>query len=210
MINIIAVKDPGARELYELKIERTPPGNLDDASKLLLDMLRGRLRCEEIDQVSSDSQGAALVTPPAASPSLDPPVVAALAALGIKPSSLTAQQHAALVSAMAPNGSGRPAQDRRGQDEGGHPPRLQGMAKCPCGANGGKHLFKDCPDGYNPFEKKKREKENKTGRREEGASGRGHRPRCARGLQGEFEGALGHNRELDRRAGVQAVVHPSK
>ena len=61
MINIIAVKDPGARELYELKIERTPPGNLDDVSKLLLDMLRGRLRCEEIDQVSSDSQGAALI-----------------------------------------------------------------------------------------------------------------------------------------------------
>ena len=174
MINIIAVKDPGARELYELKIERTPPGNLDDASKLLLDMLRGRLRCEEIDQVSSDSRGAALITPPATSLSLDPPVAAALAALGIKPSSLTAQQHAALVSAMAPADPRKTDAGKREdipRDSNGKPSKwVEGMAKCPCGANGGKHLFKDCPNGYNPFEKKERELEKKRREKEKKAA----------------------------------------
>ena len=54
MISIIAIKDPASRELFELQIAINPPNDLDEASEILFEMLRGRVRCEEIDQLESD------------------------------------------------------------------------------------------------------------------------------------------------------------
>ena len=53
MIDLIAVKDPSVREIYELKRTANPPMNLDQASALLTSILRGRARCEEIDEVNT-------------------------------------------------------------------------------------------------------------------------------------------------------------
>ena len=41
MISIIAIKDPASRELFELQIAMHPPNDLDEASEILFDMLRG-------------------------------------------------------------------------------------------------------------------------------------------------------------------------
>ena len=53
MIDLIAVKDPSVREIYDIKRTATPPTNLDSAVGLLSSILRGRARCEEIDEVNS-------------------------------------------------------------------------------------------------------------------------------------------------------------
>ncbi|KOO53629.1 hypothetical protein Ctob_016592, partial [Chrysochromulina tobinii] len=53
MIDLIAVKDPSVREIYDIKRTATPPTNLDSAVGLLSSILRGRARCEEIDEVNA-------------------------------------------------------------------------------------------------------------------------------------------------------------
>jgi hypothetical protein len=159
MITVIAVKDSASRELFELKTSTTPPTNLDSAAKVLTDMLRGRVRCEEIDEIQSgrtDLGLSASSTKPCAGPECDA-VTAALAAAGI---SLQPAQMQALVSALAPAdprflGAGKD-KDKPNipRDKDGKPSKwVDGMALCRCGVNGGKHLFKDCP--------KKKEKEKK-------------------------------------------------
>ena len=163
MISVIAVKDSASRELYELKTASasTPPSDLDSAAKILTDMLRGRLRCEEIDEIASgrtDLGLSAASTKPCTGPGCDA-ISAALAAAGI---SLQPAQLTALVSALAPAdprmlGAGKD-KDRDKvnvpRDKDGKPSKwIEGMALCRCGVNGGKHLFKDCP--------KKKEKDKK-------------------------------------------------
>ena len=163
MISVIAVKDSASRELYELKTSASPPISLDQASTILLGMLRGRVRCEEIDQLSSGAKVAALASDAGAKAEAAgagagaaSPAIAALAAAGLNPSSLSPEQLAALVSALAPpdprlNGAGKVVVPR-GPD--GAPSRwVEGMAKCRCGIKGGKHLFKDCPKKKEKAEK---------------------------------------------------------
>ena len=160
MITVIAVKDPTSRELYELKIATTPPTTLETAAEILMTMLRGRLRCEEIDQLSSGTKQISLVTD--SSPGKN--VLAALVAAGIDPAAaFNPEQLAALVSTLAPPDprmihAGKGEKDKvsipRGPD--GKPTKwVEGMALCRCGVNGGKHLFADCP------KKKEREKKDR-------------------------------------------------
>ena len=157
MVTVIAVKDSASRELFELKTATTPPTDLDSAAKVLTDMLRGRVRCEEIDEIQSgrtDLGLSASSTKPCSGPNCDT-ISTALAAAGIK---LQPAQMEALVTALAPAdprylgaGKDKPNVPR---DKDGKPNRwVEGMALCRCGINGGKHLFKDCP--------KKKEKEKK-------------------------------------------------
>lgn len=164
MISVIAIKDSASRELYELKTTLSPPSNLDSAAAILSGMLRGRVRCEEIEQLGSGGKGLALVTPRGASSPAPPPpaVVQALAAMGVNVSTVKPEVLAALVSSLAPadprkTGAGK-IEIPRGPD--GKPSKwIDGMAKCRCGINGGKHLFKDCPKA-----KEKKEKAAATGR----------------------------------------------
>jgi hypothetical protein len=160
MISVIAIKDSASRELYELKASATPPTDLDSAAKILTDMLRGRVRYEEIDEIQSgrtDLVGlSAASTKPCSGPDGDA-IYTALAAAGI---ALPPAQMQALVTALAPAdprklGAGKD-KDKLNipRDKEGKPSKwVDGMALCRCGVNGGKHLFKDCP--------KKREKEKK-------------------------------------------------
>ena len=168
MISVIAIKDSATRELYELKTATSPPTTLDAAAEVLTGMLRGRLRCEEIDQMASGDGGLSLIAkklkPPraaAAAAASDAPaaLLSALSAAGLDPSVFKPEQLAALVSALAPadprrTGAGKVEIPR---DKEGKPTKwVEGMALCRCGVNGGKHLFKDCPKA-----KEKREKEAK-------------------------------------------------
>ena len=101
MISVIAVRDSAFRELYELKSSATPPTDLDSAAKILTDMLRGRVRCEEIDEIASgraDLGLSAASTKPCSGPECDT-ISSALAAAGI---ALQPAQLQALVSALAP------------------------------------------------------------------------------------------------------------
>lgn len=159
MISVIAIKDSASRELYELKASATPPTDLDSAAKILTDMLRGRVRYEEIDEIQSgrtDLGLSAASTKPCSGPDGDA-IYTALAAAGI---ALPPAQMQALVTALAPAdprklGAGKD-KDKLNipRDKEGKPSKwVDGMALCRCGVNGGKHLFKDCP--------KKREKEKK-------------------------------------------------
>ena len=60
MINLIAFRDPGIREVYELKVTMTPPTKLDEAVRLIKDTLRSRRRTEEIDSMTNGGGPAAL------------------------------------------------------------------------------------------------------------------------------------------------------
>jgi len=154
MIAIIAMRDPATRDLYELKATATPPTNLDEASKILSGILRGRMRCEEIDEVTSGAPSAAgLVAKakapkPAAGSSSTPsdPIKALAAALGADASKV-----AALLSSVAdPNKDGTKAGGKERldipRDADGKPNKwIEGMALCRCGIKGGKHLFRECP-----------------------------------------------------------------
>ena len=167
MINVIAMKDSASRELYELKTATTPPTDLDSAAKVLTDMLRGRVRCEEIDGIASGVTDLALsAAKPRVGTGRDAASVStALAAAGINPASLKPAQLEALVTALAPpdprlRDAGK-GQDKRNipRDKDGKPTKwVDGMALCRCGVNGGKHLFKDCPKKKERDEKAKKEK----------------------------------------------------
>jgi len=156
MISLIAIKDSASRELYELKTATSPPANLDQASEVLSSMLRGRLRCEEIDQIESGTKDLSLVAKLDGSrkqraPRAPPALLAALASLGVDVSTAKPEAMAALVSALAPRD---PRKTDAGKDKvkvprdaDGKPLRwVEGMATCRCGVDGGKHLFKDCPE----------------------------------------------------------------
>ena len=113
-------------------------------------MLRGRRRCEEIDELESDPKGLSLVAPKIAPKPkrLAPDALAALSAAGLDLTALAPEHMATLVSALAP---ADPRKTDAGKldiprDANGKPSKwIEGMATCRCGVNGGKHLFKDCP-----------------------------------------------------------------
>ena len=174
MISLIATKDPGVREIYELKSTANDPKDLNAAASLLSGILRGRQRCEEIDEVVNGATNDAYVAPaapptPARAAGAPPAAaaatnaLAALAAAGISPASLSPEQLAAVIEAVKDPRKTSAGKDKdkdkdkpkipRGPD--GKPTRwVEGMAKCRCGINDGKHLFKDCP-----AEKKKKKEQ---------------------------------------------------
>jgi hypothetical protein len=161
MITVIAIKDSASRELFELKIATSPPTDLDSAAKILTDMLRGRVRCEEIDEITSGRAELGLSAATQCSAPGCEAVKAALITAGISPTAFNPSQLSALVSALAPADPRKLSAGRDKdkvkvpRDSDGKPNKwVEGMALCRCGVNGGKHLFKDCP--------KKKEKEKKT------------------------------------------------
>ena len=157
MISIIAIKDMAVREIFELQIALHPPNDLDDASEILFDILRGRVRCEEIDQLESEgddpkSKSLVLAAPTSQpAPTATSSTLSNLAPTVIDPSAFKPEQLAALISALAPldprktDAGGKPKLDIP-RDKDGKPTKwIEGMATCRCKINGGKHLFKDCP-----------------------------------------------------------------
>ena len=158
MITLIAIKDPSIRDIYEVKTATTAPATLEAASTVLTDILRGRHRAEQIDQIESGKchpavNGIALVSDSGASPWAEP-------ASGLN--SLSHAQLLALVSSLAPKdprlrdaGKDKEKVDVP-RDADGRPTRwVEGMATCRCKINGGRHLFKDCPQKAQKAEKTK-------------------------------------------------------
>ena len=146
MITLIAIKDTSIRDIYEVKTAISAPTSLEDASTVLTDILRGRHRAEQIDQIESGqcqpaSGGIALVSADSSTK---------LSASGL--ASLSHEQLVALVSSLAPKdprlrdaGKDKVKVDVP-RDKDGKPNRwVEGMATCRCKINGGRHLFKDCP-----------------------------------------------------------------
>ena len=158
MIDLIAVKDPSVREIYELKRNAQPPANLDEAVSLLNSILRGRARCDEIDEVNAATPTAGLSLAADSSGSLK----ALLAALG--KSGADAKSLASLVSTLqavadptktnAGDKDKKPPLDIPRGPDGKPTTWIEGMALCRCGIGGGKHLFKDCPKAKEKASKK--------------------------------------------------------
>ena len=159
MITLIAVKDPAIRDIYEVTTASKAPTTLEEASTVLTTILRGRLRAEQIDQVESGKcqpadNGIALVSDSGASPWAE-------SASGLN--SLSHAQLLALVSSLAPKDprlrdAGKDKKVDVPRDKDGKPSRwVEGMATCRCKINGGRHLFKDCPQKAQKGEKAKAE-----------------------------------------------------
>ena len=165
MIDLIAVKDPSVREIYDIKRTATPPTNLDSAVGLLSSILRGRARCEEIDEVNSATASPAkslgLVANRIA-PNQDKALQQLLSTIGTSDGRLSA-----LLSTL--QAVADPAKTKAGEDKDKKPPVnvprgadgkptawVEGMALCRCGVGGGKHLFKDCPKSKEKAAKKAR------------------------------------------------------
>jgi hypothetical protein len=154
MIDLIAVKDPSVREIYELKRTANPPTNLDQASALLTSILRGRARCEEIDEVNAAAPTAGLGLA-ADNSGILKALLAAIGKPGVVGSSLDAKSLTSLVSTLQavadPNKTKAGDKDRKPplnipRDSDNKPIAwVEGMALCRCGVGGGKHLYKDCP-----------------------------------------------------------------
>ena len=165
MIDLIAVKDPSVREIYDIKRTATPPTNLDSAVGLLSSILRGRARCEEIDEVNtataSPAKSLGLVANRIA-PNQDKALQQLLSTIGTSDGRLSALM--STLQAVAD-----PAKTKAGEDKDKKPPVnvprgadgkptawVEGMALCRCGVGGGKHLFKDCPKSKEKAAKKAR------------------------------------------------------
>ena len=176
MISLIAIKDPTTRELWELKTTASPPVTLDSAISTLTSILRGRLRAEQLDQaVSGTTSPADFALSVVSSKSAEPPPWAtALAAAGLPASVAGALKPEHLQALAAVLGKAVPDPRKTGTTPGGtgqdkdkdkvEIPRgadgkpnkwVPGMTLCRCGIDGGKHLFKDCP------EKSRKESERK-------------------------------------------------
>ena len=159
MIDLIAVKDPSVREIYELKRNAQAPTNLDQAVSLLNSILRGRARCDEIDEVNAATPTAGLGL---AADSSAGSLKALLAALG--KSGTDAKSLASLVSTLqaiadptktnAGDKDKKPPLDIPRGPDGKPTTWIEGMALCRCGIGGGKHLFKDCPKAKEKASKK--------------------------------------------------------
>lgn len=160
MINLIAMRDPNVRDVFDIKATAKPPSNLDEASTMLIEILRGKARDEQIDEATTGAKPvlAATKTKGESKNGADAKAVKALlAALGLNGDATAAL--AALVAAQpdpkrgeADGKSGKPGAPNK---NGVVPPRdkknkithwIEGMGLCKCGINGGKHLFRDCPD----------------------------------------------------------------
>ena len=157
MITLIAIKDPAIRDIYEVTTASKAPAMLEEASTVLTNILRGRHRAEQIDQVESGrcqpvDNGIALVSTDG---------TAKHSASGLD--SLSHAQLLALVSSLAPKDprlrdAGKDKKYDVPRDKDGKPSRwVEGMATCRCKINGGRHLFKDCPQKAQKAEKAKAE-----------------------------------------------------
>ena len=161
MIDLIAVKDPSVREIYELKRTASPPTSLDQASALLIAILRGRARCEEIDEVNAAAPTAGLGLAADNSGTLKA-LLAALGKSGV--GSLNDKSLSALISTLQavpdPNKTKAGDKDKKPpldipRDSDNKPIAwIEGMALCRCGVGGGKHLYKDCPKAKEKASKK--------------------------------------------------------
>ena len=165
MIDLIAVKDPSVREIYDIKRTATPPTNLDSAVGLLSSILRGRARCEEIDEVNSATASPAKSLGLFANrfaPNQDKALQQLLSTISTSDGRLSALM--STLQAVAD-----PAKTKAGEDKDKKPPVnvprgadgkptawVEGMALCRCGVGGGKHLFKDCPKSKEKAAKKAR------------------------------------------------------
>ena len=87
------------RELYDLKRTATPPTSLDTAVALLSSILRGRARCEEIDEVNTATASPAKSLGLIAN-RVTPDQHKALKQLGVNIDSLGTDGLAALVSTL--------------------------------------------------------------------------------------------------------------
>ena len=100
MISVIAIRDGDSRDLYELKAAANSPTKLSEAAKILTDILLGRDRCVEIDELTSGGRALAVTkSKPAKKSGLSPAARAALAAVGLDPAKLPDGTLEALVSA---------------------------------------------------------------------------------------------------------------
>ena len=155
------------REIYELKRTANPPINLDQASALLTSILRGRARCEEIDEVNTAAPTAGLGLAADNSDILKA-LLAAIGKPGVVGSSLDAKSLSALVSTLqavadptktnAGDKDKKPPHDIPRGPDGKPTTWIKGMALCRCGIGGGKHLFKDCPKAKEKASKKAKNK----------------------------------------------------
>jgi hypothetical protein len=163
MISLIATKDPNTREIYDLKTAAAQPADLDAAADVLLSILRGRKRVEEIDEVTNGSGAASLaaeltgsLSGAQAAAARRDAQIAAVANAALSAGGATTLSHAQIAAIAAavkkavadPRKTADKDKDKvtipRGPDN--KPLKwVEGMAKCKCGIKGGKHLYKDCP-----------------------------------------------------------------
>ena len=173
MMNLIAYKDPGIRDAYELRTVVAPPATAAEAKTLIMSILRNRVTMEKIDQVGSGAEPAALATPAAPQPAAPSPsditLAAAQAAQRKAEAALAAMQAVdptknSRRGARGGRGDGRGRGRGRGRgdkapapaaappadkvkaprDENGNVTHwIKGMPPCTCGKE---HLFRDCPD----------------------------------------------------------------
>ena len=173
MISLAAMKDKEVRALYVQKADAKDPTTLDQAADMVLSILRGLKRADEIDQAVSGAYDGASLGLAAECDNDDSPdtTLAANTALlaSLTKSGATAAQLAMIASALTPvadpnkPGPNKPKDKPKVEvprDKDGNITKwIPGMNTCRCGVNGGRHLFRDCPK---LLEKKaKAEKEEK-------------------------------------------------
>ena len=64
MYSLIGLKDPSTRQVFEIKLLAEKPAASADVLKCLMELLRGRVRSEEIDAVASAARSHGFVTRP--------------------------------------------------------------------------------------------------------------------------------------------------
>ena len=55
MYSLIGLKDPSTRQVFEVKLQSEKPATPGDVLKSLKEILRSRVRAEQIDEASSDT-----------------------------------------------------------------------------------------------------------------------------------------------------------
>ena len=125
---------------------------------LLNSILRGRARCDEIDEVNAATPTAGLGLAADSSGSLKA-LLAALGKSGTDAKSLTSlvstlQAVADPTKTNAGDKDKKPPLDIPRGPDGKPMTWIEGMALCRCGIGGGKHLFKDCPKAKEKASKK--------------------------------------------------------
>jgi hypothetical protein len=178
----LGVMDKSLAETFDQRLAAEDPKTMDECAKILKKILIGRLRSDQIAEVSSGRNGLSLFSQLASGAVKPKPlpdscadcdadvagVHAALASIGIDSASLKPEQLAAMASAYsaavpdprktAAGGGDKPKVEVPRDDDGKPLKWVEGMATCRCGINGGKHLFKDCPKKKDK-EKRKKDKE---------------------------------------------------
>ena len=92
--SLIGLKDPSTRQVFEVKLQSEKPAKPGDVVKSLKEILRSRVRAEQIDEASSDTPALSATQCGECDDEL-PPALAAVA------SKLTPEQLKALKAAIA-------------------------------------------------------------------------------------------------------------